>query len=129
MGFRKFIYLGILIMAVVCMLSIVSGMMASKAAAKWHVNQIMDVCLEWSYEEAMVTVVSFDPIRRYLVIKIEGLYTEGSDSMNQLFSEMIWDFMKIDDRLIIEVKGEWIPSKFNPIDCEWAKFLLDGEGG
>ena len=66
-----------------------------------------------------------------VVIRIDGYLTSGTDAGCYDFSEMIWEIMCLDDRFVIYVEGDWIPSTQNPITYRWAYYLrwVDNQTG
>lgn len=88
------------------------------------IQEMQKVILQHPLGGAM-TVIDFYPKKSELHIWIDQPLSLGTDGTNKAFSQIIWNLMTLDDRLLITVDGEWIPSRQNPIDFAWAKVLKE----
>lgn len=88
------------------------------------IQDMQRTILQHPLGEAM-TVLNFYPKKAKLHVWIDPPLTRGADSTNYAFADIIWNLMTLDDRLLITIDGEWIPSRQNPIDFAWAKVLKE----
>jgi hypothetical protein len=101
---------------------------AYRNSSTWYegsvlIPEITRIVEEKSSRQADVYVVSYDPERKYLVIRISGFYTQGSDSACQYAGELFHQLCSLGVKL--EVRGDFVPSAVNPMTVAWTKVLTD----
>jgi len=67
-------------------------------------------------------IVSVNYSRMYVVVDIWGWMTEGTDSSCEMASKMFHNITSLG--FTLEVQGEFVPSRENPMDVAWTQYLM-----
>lgn len=68
--------------------------------------------------------VYFDPSENRMVIEIWGELSNGTDGACETAARLFHSLCSLDPEMILYVRGDWVPSLYNPIDFEWTTSLI-----
>ena len=75
----------------------------------------------------IVRFEAYDVDKRIVYVELNDQFTTGSDGACQGAGMVILHILKeLPKGWRVHVTNEWVPSRKNPIDIEWAKHLSEG---
>ena len=87
----------------------------------------LEIALDRILDNHPVRIVSLHHPRKYIIINISGWMTEGTDTACEMAAEIFHAITGLG--LTLEVHGEFVPSRVNPMDNVWTTYLTSGDGG
>ena len=76
------------------------------------------------YEDLLF--IDYDPDLNMVTLEVKGYMAKGTDHACLTFGKAIYRIAKIDPFMTIYLKGDWIPSRENPISFTTARALASG---
>ncbi|HUS89228.1 MAG TPA: hypothetical protein VMW91_07670 [Desulfosporosinus sp.] len=96
----------------------------------WIVASVVFAVFVGNVLKAKQTLASFEKVdyeNKIVFVKLHEQLTTGSDGACQAAGMTILKILEtLPENWRVHVTNEWVPSRENPIDIEWAKKLAEG---
>ena len=89
----------------------------SKTAVQ--VNSILS-----DYDDCAI-LMKYEPVKMAVHLEIAGYLASGGGAGCEDFAEMVWRIIQIDERIVVHVRGPFVPSRVNPITFEDVRKMME----